>query len=790
MVNLREVILKHRIKYYVDGSTSTLSKAQGCLERYFFLIVFTSYVNDYSCSDYPLMFSKWLTGRTEIGRVLEHMRKKGPKLYLFRPIEDLSALSPTDQVIAGWGVQNRPLANELERFVLKSRKGSVLVAHSILKIDQWFTKESHDQMEGAHNFRLFIRVYFVIHSFRKVPDLNIYAVAQPTSGGMKNVIELVKQDLPTLNRLIWINLREEPLIYCNGIPYVLRDQYLTLRNTKSYSGITPARLELIESKLKEDVQQEIQSYDSKILLHGETEQGNIVPLWEDCKPESIHTFKEVIAIVQSEQVKESQENNVVIDYYRVPITAETPPDLVDLDLLLNILTKTSIADTAIVLNCQMGQGRSTTGTVIASLILHWLYQTKPEFIEKSNRLNYQVIHSLLRVIRNGLESKRIVDDVIDSCSFTVGSQTINLRDMIEQSRLSAETALDETQKMKMIKRGLLQLKRYFMLILFQTYLDQTLPASGDRMESFSNWYLKHPEFKTIREELDGNIVSLTPVDILAPGDGVALTNEVLEVVNSRQGAVVAQGTIIKYDVFPGSQKMSLPEKIEGAPNFRKVVLTKDLSCNTSPTKSPVRMSSRRPSLAMESLVIHLQMEDFQKSSNLYGIAMPTKDAICRVLSKIGCGIEGSRHVLWTSLREEPVIYVNGRPYVLRLFPDPLRNLEATGIARERVELMELQMKKDIIEELKKYGGRVLLHEEHMNGNEFAIVPLWESVKEEDVLTPLEVYKSIQKEGYHVDYLRIPITDEQAPIPNVFDQLVERVLSAKSSSDLVFNCQQG
>ena len=180
----------------------------------------------------------------------------------------------------------------------------------------------------------------------------------------------------------------------------------------------------------------------------------------------------------------------------------------------------------------------------------------------------------------------------------------------------------------------------------------------------------------------------------------------------------------------------------------------------------------------------------RQGSFIYGIAMPTKDAIKRVLNKIGGGPPGNRSILWTSLREEPVIYVNGKPYVLRLFPDPLRNLEATGIARERVEHMEAQMKRDLIVEIREFGGRVLLHEEHMVGKEFSIVPIWETVKEEDVQTPLEVYRSIQDEGYHVDYLRIPITDEQSPIPRVFDQLVNRVLYVKANTDAVFNCQQG
>ena len=49
----------------------------------------------------------------------------------------------------------------------------------------------------------------------------------------------------------------------------------------------------------------------------------------------------------------------------------------------------------------------------------------------------------------------------------------------------------------------------------------------------------------------------------------------------------------------------------------------------------------------------------------------------RILQKLEAGPNQSKNVRWTSLREEPVLYVNGKPYVLRLFIDPLRNLEAT-----------------------------------------------------------------------------------------------------------------
>lgn len=38
-----------------------------------------------------------------------------------------------------------------------------------------------------------------------------------------------------------------------------------------------------------------------------------------------------------------------LDYYRVPVTAETPPDEADFDHLLSIISKHNLTDTAIVL---------------------------------------------------------------------------------------------------------------------------------------------------------------------------------------------------------------------------------------------------------------------------------------------------------------------------------------------------------------------------------------------------------------------------------------------------------
>ncbi|KAI8579918.1 hypothetical protein K450DRAFT_187884 [Umbelopsis ramanniana AG] len=840
VVNLREDILMNRIRQttvssnqqeYDPNNNEYLAKALAGLERYFFLLIFTSYINESEDTGFAMRFSDWVKGRSEIWSMMQKLRRKGPQLYLFRPVEDLSAL--------GNGRDNRSRANnsssfghntgmfgmtdqnesrvagEVEGYALKARSGSVLTSHTILKVDfwqsQWVPQEEQHQSAlfspmASPNVQLdgFIERHqlatgydgFMIEgasNFRRIPHTAVHAVAQPTIEGLKVLLRKMRRDRGQGETILWINLREEPIIYINGIPYVLRDRYFTLRNIRAYSGITSSRLEMLEQRLKEDVITETLNYDGRILLHGEDSDGNVRAVWEDVHVDDILTVKDVMELVVEDVSNDSDSDSVSkgdmaikFMYYRVPVTAEKPPEWKDFDDMRNLIASAEHPDNSIVLNCQVGLGRSTTGTVIATLLTSWIYPgistQKAEDVDhevsQRPRLNYQLINSLLRVIKNGLEVKSVVDDAIDRCG-----RFLNLRDVIEDMHVQAENETDEALKKRTIKKGITALERYFLLICFQSYLDQTSPEAVGDTETFETWMKRHPELSTILlETRKDDIELIVPVES-SIGDGLALESEVTGVVSSRHGQVLAQQTILKHDAFPGCQKMSLREKVDGAPNYRRV--------EAKGIKAAVKYSNLRSSTS--GLQHDMELDDFSSLSPPYicGCAMPTKDAIKKVLAKMDAGPGGKRKVLWTCLREEPVLYVNKRPYVLRLSHDPLKNLETTGIAKERVEGMENRMKSDVLEELKVYNGRLLLHdEETTEKGGFIILPQWETVPVEMVETPGDVFKSIIEEGYQVDYLRIPITDEQAPIPDVFDQLIRRMQNANTGVDVLFNCQMG
>lgn len=97
-----------------------------------------------------------------------------------------------------------------------------------------------------------------------------------------------------------------------------------------------------------------------------------------------------------------------------------------------------------------------------------------------------------------------------------------------------------------------------------------------------------------------------------------------------------------------------------------------------------------------------------------------------------------------------MLYIAGRPHVLRLVDRPLQNVEATGITTDVCEAMERGLKRDVQREVRENKGKILLHDEleESPGN-YKITPLYETVSEDDIMTPRDVFELMMDEGYKV-----------------------------------------
>ncbi|KAF4597582.1 hypothetical protein EYR40_008044 [Pleurotus pulmonarius] len=792
VTNLREDILIHRLKYSLTSMDEakgevSLNKAVKALEKYFFIIAFTSYVE--AANDFGESFSAWLKARTEIWNQVSFLRKShGSRLNVFAPVNDLSALSMTgssgrslvpgrrnDVAIAGGQI----LGDEYSDHVVKNRSGIILRESTLLKSDQWLSESHHVEhgVRGAINFR-------------QVPNTKIYALGQPTLEAIDEVVTRVKEAHPSAHRIVWITLREEPIVYVNGAPYCLRREGFSLRNMKDYGGISASRLEVLEERLKDDVVAELNAFGGRLLLHTETSDGSVVPVWEDAGPDDVAVLKEVMA------GDKTFGSGVELVYRRIPITAERAPDFADLTELIELVVNES-ADTPIVLNCQLGRGRSTLASIIIVLIQQWLdlhrrvtlpatprtSRSMSTFSQNGNevilpskhRHSYQIINNLLRVMRKGPAVKNTVDEAIEQCA-----EVYSLLDSIEEARTRAEQATDDKQKRVHATKGLHNLRRYFELIVFQYYLQSTEPDTLSSFENIETFVKSRPVIGTFQKELiTVGINALKPLERAQVTEDMAHPDEVKQIVVNRSGSILSASTILKSDFFSNLQKMTLPERIDGSPNFRRVPLTLNvLTKRTSP----------------HMFTTEFVVQDEYAGRRVCGSGMPTVDGLRRALLRVDAGPQGNNSVYWTSLREEPVVYVAGRPHVLRLVDKPLENVEATGVTTATVEAMENQFKKDILRELRMGGGRVLLHDEvEERPGVFSIVPLWEVVQEDEIMTPRDVFNVMVKEGYRINYGRVAITDEQAPLPDALWQLVERVregLSDPSTGDFIFNCQMG
>jgi hypothetical protein len=163
-------------------------------------------------------------------------------------------------------------------------------------------------------------------------------------------------------RAHWINLREEPVVYLNNRPFVLREMDFPFRNLVDFQGINATRLGQIETRLRTDILTEAELNNGNILVHDEIELGHIRPCWESVHIQTVNTSAEVYAQLQREGYR--------INYQRIPVTAESMLDPAEFDAIAKSWATATLEsdETVFIFNCQMGRGRSTVGTIIVYLL--------------------------------------------------------------------------------------------------------------------------------------------------------------------------------------------------------------------------------------------------------------------------------------------------------------------------------------------------------------------------------------------------------------------------------------
>lgn len=755
MQNLREAIAGYRnnIQRQADEKKreAALSFFAEYLERYYFLICFAVYIHTDQSDLFALeapsqgSFQNWMKARPELYSILRRLLRRDPMAALSYNYNSSGFIKKNFVLESG-----RPSDTEA---VVAMRNGEVLGRETVLK---------SDHCPGCQNLSLSERVEGA-PNFREVLGYPVYGVANPTKDGILAVLQRVgggRNGRPVL----WHNMREEPVVYINGNPFVLREVKRPFKNMLEYTGIDRERVEKMESRLKEDVLREAERYKGAIMVNHETEDGQIFDVWEQITAESVQTPFEVF--------KDLESNWFPVEYARVPITDGKAPRSSDFGTIAARIASAA-AKTAFVFNCQMGRGRTTTGTVIACLVKlrcdfgrpltlqaypretsdgdsdsssgdeagteigSGINLTGSTTIDRQNSLSgfvmddIPLIRRITRLLENGAESRAILDGVVDRCAMMQ-----NLRQAILQyKKVFNNQNLEHHKRRAALKRGAEYLERYFMLIAFVAYLGSDafdgFCTPGCVGTTFKSWLYKTPEIQQMKWSIrirPAQVFAIPEVEFRTYGDAKEGDPFMEAVVKARSGSVLVKRSILKMYSFPGQKTTSGYVNVDGAPPVCKV------------EEVPVYSSATPTVNGAKAILAQLDAEPGKEASSM-----------CSVIV--------------IDLREEVVVYICGNPFVLRELEQPVHTLKHVGTSGPAVAQMEKRLKEDILSELAMSSGRILLHREEWNpvSSKSDIIGYWEAVTSDDVWTPSEVYANLKKEGYCIDYERIPLTKEREAV---------------------------
>ncbi|KAG5415110.1 hypothetical protein IGI04_002677 [Brassica rapa subsp. trilocularis] len=519
------------------------------LERYYFLICFSVYLDSEGAflqtgSLDHVSFADWMQARPELYGILRRFLRRDH-------MGALAAMKPSLTKVEE-STDGRP--HEMSE-VAALRSGLVLGSQTVLKSDH-----SH----GCRNASLRERVDGA-PNFREVPGFAVYGVANPTVDGIRSVIERV-WSLRGRRPVFWHNLREEPVIYINGIPFVIREVERPYKNMLGYKGTDRYTVEGVEALLKEDILREAIRYNGAIMVIHETEDQNVFDCWEHVDAYSVQTPLEVFKNLETE--------GFPVKYTRVPVTDGKAPRSSDFDTLTWNIASAS-KDTAFVFNCQIGKGRTTTGTVIACLVKLRMNYGRPikvltDSIVYDDSLSGEEEHGrafgmddilLLRkfttLFDNGVESREALDAVIDRCSAVQ-----NIREaVLHYRKVFNQQHVEPRLRNAALKRSAEYLERYFWLITFAAYIGSENLDVAFVKGGYKNWLHEKPEVQALKWSVrvrPGRFFTIP--EELQSRQGDAVTESII---NKRSGSVLCKGSILKK-CQRTSSRLQIDEEGEGS----------------------------------------------------------------------------------------------------------------------------------------------------------------------------------------------------------------------------------
>jgi len=380
-------------------------------------------------------------------------------------------------------------------------------------------------------------------NFRRVPGYKVYCCGQPTAAGFENALNKACGEIyPKTGKIVWVNMRQEPVVYVNGEPLCARPP----NKIGEYAELGDVTRDAVKADEAEFVK----------ILEGKAKDGAKLKYVDVGKKEHEVEAKSIVSLHDVvEQVKEKFPGLV---HVRIPVCNSAAPLEADFDTLVNALVGTGI-NTPVIVNCQVGLSRSTTGCVAACLFKEFqigaafegLIETVPgvnQDVLKMDRYtmdpnkdplfrgDFEVIKELIAALPDGESAKKDCDKVIDKNGPAKGGGTgiKQLRENIAESKLSYEIMDDAAQTF--LKAKIMDnIHKYFYLICFSGYVRESAvlakdakyntPANELKMpKTFTAYMDEHAALRTMVHEGKGKLQWERPIPPEALSSLEALAN--------------------------------------------------------------------------------------------------------------------------------------------------------------------------------------------------------------------------------------------------------------------------
>ena len=207
---------------------------------------------------------------------------------------------------------------------------------------------------------------------------------------------------------------------------------------------------------------------------------------------------------------------------------------------------------------------------------------------------------------------------------------------------------------------------------------------------------------------------------------------------------------IKPDQFDGIEVLDEKfEKIEGAPNFRHVA-----------------------------------------GFPVFGTGQPTEKGMIEILNHIRKE-KVNEKIIWFSMRQEPIVYVNGAPYAPRAPENVHANIK-TDLDADQIKSVSVHLANVLKRRVDKTDKTLKIHvDRDFAENPQDRVDLEETIVVESIKDLDSVYDYCrEKSKVNLEVVRIPVLENEKPAESCFDTIISVLKNEPASTPCVFSCQMG